>query len=201
MRKTYDSINIIPYSTYGVVLGTSKYLQGGGLNVYFKYRIDAASCLFHHKKIRYIIVSGDNREKNYNEPKMMKKELIKKGIPSNFIYEDLYGVNTLSSVLRVYKIFHQKKFTIISQKFHNERAIFIGNCLGLEVVGFNAKNISHDSKTQLREIFARIKALWDIFSILKKYLSSLLFKIIKDISLIFLHCRIYEFLFLKEMVC
>ncbi|WP_238785016.1 SanA/YdcF family protein [Blattabacterium cuenoti] len=143
-------------------MGTSKYLHGGGINAYFKYRIDAAYSLFYHKKIRYIIVSGDNRKKNYNEPKMMKKELIKKGIPSHFIYEDFYGINTLHSIYRVYKNFHKKKFTIISQKFHNERAIFIGNCLGLDVIGFNAKSLSFDSKIQLREIFARIKALWDI---------------------------------------
>ncbi|WP_242673948.1 SanA/YdcF family protein [Blattabacterium sp. DPU] len=137
-------------------------MHGGGINAYFKYRIDAAYFLFCHKKIRYIIVSGDNREKNYNEPKMMKKELIKKGIPSHLIYEDFYGISTLYSIIRVHKIFHQNKFTIISQKFHNERAIFIGNCLGLDVIGFNAKSLSFDSKIQLREIFARIKALWDI---------------------------------------
>ncbi|WP_185853306.1 SanA/YdcF family protein [Blattabacterium cuenoti] len=167
-RKSYDCIDYVPYNTFGVVLGTSKYLHGGGVNAYFKYRIDAAFSLFHHKKIRYIIVSGDNREKNYNEPKMMKKELIRKGIPSHFIYEDFHGINTFHSVLRVYKIFNQKRFTIISQKFHNERAIFIGNCLGLDVVGFNAQSLSFDSKIQIREIFARIKVLWDIFLIFKK---------------------------------
>ncbi len=162
IRKSYDSINYIPYNTFGVVLGTSKYLHGGGINAYFKHRIDAACFLFHNKKIRYIIVSGDNRERNYNEPKMMKKELIKKGIPSHCIYEDFYGVSTIHSIVRVHKIFHQKKFTIISQKFHNERAIFIGNCLGLDVIGFNAKSLTFDSKIQLREVFARIKALWDV---------------------------------------
>ncbi len=109
---------------------------------------------------------------------MMKKELIKKGIPSNFIYEDFYGISTLHSISRVYKNFHQKKFTIISQKFHNERAIFIGNCLGLDVIAFNAKSFSFDEKVQLREIFARIKVFWDIF-----------FK--KNIFLKFLHYYIF----------
>ncbi|WP_238783791.1 SanA/YdcF family protein [Blattabacterium cuenoti] len=163
IRKSYDHVNDIPYNTFGVVLGTSKYLHGGGINAYFKYRMDAAYFLFFHKKIRYIIVSGDNRERNYNEPKMMKKELMKKGIPSSFIYEDFSGISTLHSVIRVHKIFNQKKFTIISQKFHNERAIFIGNCLGLDVIGFNAKSLSFDSKIQFREILARIKAIYDIF--------------------------------------
>jgi Uncharacterized membrane protein len=167
VRKSYDSIHYIPYNTFGVVLGTSKYLHGGGINAYFKYRIDAAHSLFIHDKIRYIIVSGDNREKNYNEPKMMKKELIKKGIPSHLIYEDFYGISTIHSIIRVHQIFHQKKFTIISQKFHNERAIFIGNCLGLDVIGFNAKSLTFDSKIQFREILARIKALWDVVLFLK----------------------------------
>ncbi len=87
----------------------------------------------------------------------MKYELIKKGIPSNVIYEDLYGINTIFSITRVYKIFHQKKFTIISQKFHNERAIFIGDCIGLHIIGFNAKSIPYDNKIYIREIFSRIK--------------------------------------------
>ncbi|WP_238785395.1 SanA/YdcF family protein [Blattabacterium cuenoti] len=157
INKNYNKIDNIPYNTYGVVLGTSKYLHGGGINVYFKYRIDAASFLFFNGKIRYIIVSGDNRDITYNEPKMMKKELIKKGVPSRFIYEDLYGIDTLHSISRVYKLYNQMKFTIISQKFHNERAIFIGNCLGLDVIGFNAKSIPFHLKIQIREILARIK--------------------------------------------
>nr|WP_317167101.1 ElyC/SanA/YdcF family protein [Blattabacterium cuenoti] len=152
----------IPFNNFCVVLGTSKYLPGGKLNYFFKYRMDAVYYLFIKKKIEYIIVSGDNREKNYNEPKMMKKELTKMGIPPHMIYEDLYGIDTISSIERVHKIFNKKKFTIISQKFHNERAIFIGNCLGLDVIGFNAKNISISSRIYLREIFARIKVFYDI---------------------------------------
>ncbi len=98
---------------------------------------------------------------------MMKKELMKKGVPGYLIYEDFFGISTLHSILRVYKIFNKKKFTIISQKFHNERAIFISKFLGLDVIGFNAKSLSFDFKIQLREIFARIKVLWNLF-LLKK---------------------------------
>ncbi len=167
-QQNYDCEKKIPYNTFGVVLGTSQYLYGGGMNAYFQYRVDAAFCLFRENKIRYIIVSGDNREKNYNEPRMMKNALIKKGIPSKFIYEDFYGVNTLHSILRVHKIFRQDKFTIISQKFQNERAIFIGKCFGLDLIGFNAKNLFFDSKTLCREILSRIKVLWDIFIMINR---------------------------------
>ncbi|WP_185864994.1 SanA/YdcF family protein [Blattabacterium cuenoti] len=162
-KKNYDSVKIIPYNTYGVVLGTSKYSnRDKKINFYFKSRIEAVEMLFKSKKIRYIIVSGDNRNKNYNEPEMMKEELIKRGIPYNFIYEDLYGINTINSIMMIYKNFHQKKFTIISQKFHNERAIFIGNCIGLDITGFNALGTSFNIKMYLREILARIKVFWDV---------------------------------------
>ncbi|WP_185873276.1 SanA/YdcF family protein [Blattabacterium cuenoti] len=169
-NKNYDSIEKIPYNNFGIVLGTSKYLHGGGVNYYFKSRMDAIQLLFYKKKIQYIIVSGDNKEENYNEPKMMKIELIKRGIPSNIIYEDLYGINTMNSIIRAYKIFHQKKFTIVSQKFHNERAIFFGKYLGLDVVAFNAKNLTtYSSKIYFREIFSRIKIFLRIFFHLELY--------------------------------
>ncbi|WP_238892321.1 SanA/YdcF family protein [Blattabacterium cuenoti] len=165
IHQNYEHVKDVPHNTFGVVLGTSKYLHGGGLNAYFTNRIDAICFLFQKKKIQYIIVSGDNREKSYNEPKMMKNELIKRGIASHLICEDLNGISTIYSILRVYTIFHQTKFTVVSQKFHNERAIFIGNCLGLNIVGFNAKSPSFDSKIQIREICSRIKVFWDLFSL------------------------------------
>ncbi|XCI75499.1 MAG: ElyC/SanA/YdcF family protein [Flavobacteriales bacterium] len=163
-NKIYDQPKKIPFNKVGLVLGTAKYLSKGGINTYFKHRMDAVALLFHHKKIQYLIVSGDNRRDNYNEPKVMEKELIKRGVPTHSIYRDYAGFRTLDSILRAYKIFGQKKFTVISQKFHNERAILIADHAGLDVIGFNAKDISREIKqSYLREAFARIKALWDIF--------------------------------------
>lgn len=162
--KVYDDINKLPFNNVGVILGTSKYVHGGSINFYFKNRIDAAIMLFNNKKIKYFIVSG-NRETNYNEPKVMEQELVKGGIPCNLIYKDYVGLRTINSIYRAYKIFGQKKFTIISQKFHNERAIFIAdNIGGLNVIAFNAITpICRSTKQYFREAFARMKALWDIF--------------------------------------
>lgn len=162
--KIYDDINKLPFNNVGLILGTSKYAYGGNINFYFKNRIDAAITLFNNKKIKYIIVSG-NRENNYNEPIVMEQELVKAGIPCNLIYKDYIGLRTINSVYRAYKIFGQKKFTVISQKFHNERAIFIAdNIGGLNAIAFNAiMPICKSTKQYFREAFARIKALSDIF--------------------------------------
>lgn len=161
--KIYDDINKLPFNNVGVILGTSKYVHGGNINCYFKNRIDAAILLFHNKKIKYFIVSG-NRETYYNEPLLMEQELIKAGVPCKLIHKDYIGVRTINSVYRAYKIFGQKKFTIISQKFHNERAIFIADHIaGLDAIAFNAITpLCKSTKQYFREAFARIKALWDI---------------------------------------
>lgn len=162
-KKIYDDVNKIPFNKFGIILGTSKYSENGNINLYFKNRIDAAILLFKKKKIKYFIVSG-NREPHYNEPKIMEKDLINRGVPNYLIYKDYSGLRTLDSVIRAYIIFGQKKYTVISQKFHNERAIFIADILGLKVIGYNAENplIYNYKKLYFREALARIKALWDV---------------------------------------
>ncbi len=160
----YDSIQEIPSNEVGLLLGTSKYLSSGIENLYYKYRIEAALELYNNKKIKYIIVSGDNSTKEYNEPFNMQKDLIEKGVNSEDIFLDYAGFRTLDSVIRSKEIFGQKNITIISQKFHNERAIFIAKSKDIQAVGFNAKDVSlkYGLKTRLREYLARVKMVMDI---------------------------------------
>lgn len=93
----------------------------------------------------------------------MKYDLIAKGVDSNHIYLDYAGFRTFDSMKRLKEIFGQNKAVIISQKFHNERAIYIGEKLGMEVYGFNAKDVSkhYGFRTNLREYLARVKMLLD----------------------------------------
>ena len=160
----YDNINEIPKNKVGLVLGTSKYFLTGERNPYFKNRIIATSELYKNGKIKYIILSGDNSEKYYNEPLTMKKELVKYGIPRNVIYLDYAGFRTWDSILRCNIIFGQEKFTVISQKFHNARAVFIARKHGIKAIGFNAGDISINKslRIRIREIFARIKVFIDL---------------------------------------
>ena len=159
----YNTTNEIPYNKVGVVLGTSKYLVNGQENLFYKYRIAAAVKLYKSGKIKYIIISGDNGSKYYDEPTTFKKDLIKQGVPENHIFLDYAGFRTLDSVIRAKAIFGQQSFTVISQQFHNERAITIGNLKGIKVIGYNAKDVKGHSglKVKIRELLARVKVLID----------------------------------------
>lgn len=163
-HKTFNEIDDIPHNRVGVVLGTSKYRVGKGTNLYFDYRIQAAVDLFFAGKIDFIIVSGDNRYVDYNEPQQMLEDLLDAGIPRDKIFLDYAGFRTLDSIIRAYKVFGQQKFTVISQKFHNERAIYIAEKHGIDVIGFNAKDVtkSYGFKTNMREKLARVKVILDI---------------------------------------
>src|SRR5690554_5171663 len=163
-NKTFSDATQIGKNKVGLLLGTSKYYKDGGINLYFKYRIDAAVELYKNHKIDYILVSGDNSSLYYNEPIVFKKELIKRGIPAEVIYLDFAGFRTLDSVVRAKAIFGQVKITIISQQFQNERAIYIAESKGIEAIGFNARDMdgTDDLKVKIREYFARTKAFLDI---------------------------------------
>ena len=160
-----SSINKLPKEKVGLVLGTSKSLKNGNKNPYFFYRIEAAEELFKSGKIDYIIVSGDNSSQYYNEPEDMQNELVARGIPKTKICLDFAGLRTLDSVVRAKEIFGQTSYLIISQRFHNERAVFLAQKKGIEAYGYNAKDVNKKAgfKTNLREYFARVKVFWDLF--------------------------------------
>lgn len=162
--KIFNSVDLIPKNHAGLLLGTSKFLSSGNINPYFINRIKAAAELYHSGKIHRIVVSGDNSRKDYNEPQDMKEELIKLGVYENDIYLDYAGFRTYDSVIRMREIFGQDSFTVISQEFHNERAIFIASAFEIDAIGFNAVdlNASMGFKTNLREKFARVKMIVDL---------------------------------------
>lgn len=161
--RLYEDINAIPHQKVGLVLGTIKYLSNGNINLYYQNRIDATVQLFEHKKIDFILVSGDNSKMNYNEPIVIKKDLISRGIPENKIFLDYAGFRTFDSVVRSKEIFGQDSITIISQKFQNERAIYIAKKINQKTIGFNAKSVSksYGFRTNLREYLARVKLMFD----------------------------------------
>ncbi len=162
-NKLYSNSTIVPYNKVGLLLGTSKYASNG-INLYYKYRVQAAVTLYNNKKISYILVSGDNSDKSYNEPKKIKEDLIKAGIPKDLIVLDYAGFRTLDSVIRASKVFGETNFTIISQQFHNERAVFLAHKFGNNAIGFNAQSVSksYGFKVQFREYFARVKVYLDL---------------------------------------
>jgi SanA protein len=163
-NQLYNNIQSTPYNRVGLLLGTSKFAKGGKQNLFYKYRINAAVALYKSGKIDFILVSGDNSDETYNEPKQMRKDLIKQGIPSIKIVLDYAGFRTLDSVIRAKEVFGVNEVTIISQQFHNERAVYLANRRNLKAIAFNAQQVSFSySKTVFfREKFARVKLIWDI---------------------------------------
>jgi SanA protein len=134
-------------------------------NLFFHNRIEAAVDVFNAGKAHTILVSGDNHVAHYNEPQDMKNALVEHGIPEARIVCDYAGFSTLDSVVRAKEIFGQNTLIVISQEFHNRRAIFIGKQRGLELVGYNAREVNalNSCKTKLREELARVKTLLDIW--------------------------------------
>lgn len=137
-----SDINEVQQVKVGLILGTSPTLGNGYKNLYFYNRIDAAVELYEAGKVESFIVSGDNGRKEYNEPEEMRKELIRRGIPSEVIYLDYAGFRTLDSVIRAREVFGQTSFVVISQKFHNERAVFLARINGIEAYGYNATDVN-----------------------------------------------------------
>jgi SanA protein len=163
-NQTFFNPSEIKKNKVGLVLGTSKFLKNGNINLYFKYRIDATVTLYKNNKIDFVLISGDNGNKAYDEPTDFKNELIKNGIPESKIFLDYAGFRTLDSVVRAKEIFNQDNITIISQQFHNERAIYLAKQHGINAIGFNAKDVSgrYGIRVKAREYLARTKVFIDI---------------------------------------
>ncbi|MFN8699862.1 MAG: vancomycin high temperature exclusion protein [Flavobacteriales bacterium] len=171
--RVYTHVDDIPHRHVGLLLGTSKYLGSGVNNRYYQYRIDAALKLWQSGKVNVFVISGDNSRQDYNEPETMRNDLIAAGVDSTRIALDYAGFRTLDSVVRVKEIFSQDSITVISQRFHNERAIYLAGKHGIDAIGFNARDVEVSSglKTQLREKFARVKVFVDqLFGVEPKFL-------------------------------
>jgi len=164
--KTYDDATKIPHRKVGLLLGCSRYAANGQLSTFYQNRINAAAELYKAGKVDFILASGDNRTLQYNEPKWMHDDLVARGVPDKKIYLDYAGLRTLDSVVRCSRVFGENKITIISQAFHNQRAIYIANYWGIDAVGFNAKDVNSDSGTVvlIREKLARMLMMFDLWT-------------------------------------
>ena len=162
--KLFENADQVPAGRVALVFGTDDILPGGKENLYFRYRIDAAEALWKSGKIRLILVSGDNRRKDYNEPERMKKALVDRGVPKDRIVCDFAGLRTLDSVVRAKEVFGLNEVIFISQRFHNERAAYLAEANGIKFTGLNAKDVAGPGgfKTKFREVRARVLMWLDV---------------------------------------
>ena len=144
-----------------LVLGTSRNMANGGRNPYFYTRVDAAAQLYKMGKVKKILVSGDNRKLNYNEPQDMLEALIALGIPKEDIILDYAGFRTFDSMVRAKEVFGLSKLIVVSQQFQLERALYIAGNKHMDAIGYAAKNPFISKRMVAREVLARTRAFLD----------------------------------------
>lgn len=169
--KTFYEIDSIRHNKVGLLLGTNPKARVTKItNYFFIYRVDAAERLYRAGKIEKILISGDEDSLDgVNETECMRDSLVARGVPADDIILDGKGYRTINSVVNANKVYGLRSFTIISQEFHNERALYLAEHLGLDVERLQAYNAEMPKTrraflTTIREYFARVKMFWDLLT-------------------------------------
>jgi len=159
-----ENINELPKIKYGMILGTSKFTSSGKKNKFYTYRIEKIAELYKNQKVQKIIISG-TKDEGYDEVKWIQEDLLKLGIPKKDLILDKSGDRTAKSIenfLERYK--DEKNLILVSQTYHLERAIFIGQIKNPKInfYGYPAdySDTIYEPKTYLREFLSRIKLIF-----------------------------------------
>ena len=163
--RTFSNINDVPTMQTALLLGTNPQTRDGKRpSSFYLARINATAELYTHGKFRQLIISGDRRE-GYDEPQTMRHDLIERGVPDSIIMMDGQGYRTLLSLRNSKQYFGIHDMIIISQKWHNERSIFLADKMNIKAVGYNADDVSHPRAiwTHIRELLARVKLFIDLY--------------------------------------
>ena len=164
--KIYSSVDSIPHHKVALLLGTNPLNKWGRPNSYFTNRINTAAELYHAGKVDFIIASGDNHTKQYDEPTAMRDSLIAHGVPEDRIILDFAGFRTLDSVVRTKEVFCCDSLTIISQADHNARALYLAEANGIDAVAISAPLRAGRwvrIRLAIREWLARDKMMLDLW--------------------------------------
>ena len=171
--RVYGDVSAIESRRAAVVLGTSKHAFGHK-NLFYEYRLDAVTELWNDDRIDAVLVSGDNSRTDYNEPLLMKQDLVARGVPGEYITLDYAGFRTLDSIVRASAVFMLDDFVVVSQPFHCQRAIYIADVKNIRTVAYGAKPVGGalGARVRLREVLARTKAVLDlhVFNVQPRYL-------------------------------
>ncbi len=161
----YEKIDHVPEREVGLVLGTSPKVSTGENNLHFQRRVDAAAELYHAGKVKRLLLSGSNPSLNYNEPLAMYQALERRGVSKEDMTLDFAGYRTLDSVVRAKKVFGLGTCTLITDKFHTYRGVFLARHHGLEAIAFAAEDIplKFSLRSKAREKLANLKAVLDIY--------------------------------------
>lgn len=165
--RVHDSVATIAPREVAVVLGTSKKTGPDTPNQHFENRMAAAAALFHDGRVERLLVSGYRDSPYYDETRDMIAKLTELGVPEDVLFADEFGLRTLDSVARAKSVFNLDDIVIVSDDFHVNRALFIADRYGLDAIALRSETVGYgDSrKVRMREYFARVKAVIDLYLI------------------------------------
>ncbi len=163
--RIYGSTQAVQPTNVAIVFGAGLTVQQTPSDALHD-RLNVAAELFHQQKIKTILVSGDNRFENYNEPEVMKQTLIKEFlIPPEAIFADYAGRRTYDTCIRAKQIWGVDSAILVSQGYHLPRAIWTCEQVGIKSTGISASLQPYilGWKFKIRELGALYKAFIDVY--------------------------------------
>lgn len=160
------SLETAPSKRVAIIFGAGLRWDGSPTAI-LRDRVETGANLYFGGKVEKLLMSGDNRVVEYNEPEAMRQYAVSLGIPDDAIVLDYAGRRTYDTCYRAKAIFGLDSALLVTQKFHLPRALFLCNALGLESVGVEANNNYYLKRSLLiwniREQFATLSAFLDVF--------------------------------------
>ena len=161
--RVFDDVAAVPATRVALVLGAGVG-PDGQLSVHLRDRVDAAIQLYRAGKVAKLLMSGDNRFLHYNEPDRMKEYAVRAGVPASDAFCDYAGRRTYDSVYRAKHIFGLSQVTVVTQRFHLDRALFLCEHLGVDAYGLAADQPGHrNTRIEFREFPACVLTLVDVY--------------------------------------
>jgi SanA protein len=155
----------VPDAPVALVLGAGLN-RDGTAGVVLRDRVETAAHLYFNGKVEKLLMSGDNTTEYYNEPAAMLEHALSLGIPEEDIILDYAGRRTYDSCYRAREIFGLNELIVVTQAFHLPRAVYLCSSFDIQTIGVPADDANYNRSSYVywwvREIFASIKAYWDV---------------------------------------
>lgn len=154
-----------PVERVAIVFGAGL-TRSGRVTVVLYDRVATAAELYHAGKVDRLLLSGDNRSVDYNEPGAMAAAARELGVPEADLVQDFAGRSTYDTCYRAAAIFGLTRAILVTQSFHLPRALFLCDALGLASVGVSADRRVYRERVltfwNFREVFATAAAWWEV---------------------------------------
>ncbi len=162
-KLVLTDLNAVPARPVAIVFGAG-IREDGGLTPMLADRMDTAIALYRAGKVRKLLVSGDNRFVDYDEPTAMYNYAVARGVPAADIVRDFAGRRTYDTCYRAGAIFGVQDALLVTQCFHLPRALFTCRSLGIDALGVSADRRIYWSNAyyRFRDAFATLRAWWDV---------------------------------------